>query len=55
MNLISSFCQNFIFIRHGFIAEEYRKVFYGQLDNPLIYGINLDIKDFGILLKSAYW
>ena len=35
MNLISSFCQNLIFIRHGFIAEEYRKVFYGQLDVPL--------------------
>ncbi len=27
--------KNFIIIRHGPIAEEYRKVFYGQIDVPL--------------------
>ncbi|MFN3920870.1 MAG: histidine phosphatase family protein [Caldimicrobium sp.] len=27
--------KNFFFIRHGQIAEEYKKVFYGQLDIPL--------------------
>ena len=27
--------KNFIFLRHGPIAEEYRKVFYGQMDVPL--------------------
>lgn len=27
--------KNFFFIRHGQIAEEYKKVFYGQLDVPL--------------------
>ncbi len=27
--------KDFFFIRHGQVAEEYRKVFYGQLDVPL--------------------
>lgn len=27
--------RHFLFLRHGKIAEEYRKVFYGQLDVPL--------------------
>jgi broad specificity phosphatase PhoE len=27
--------KNFFFVRHGPVSEEYRKVFYGQLDIPL--------------------
>uniref|UniRef100_A0A7V6CDM8 Histidine phosphatase family protein n=1 Tax=Thermodesulfobacterium geofontis TaxID=1295609 RepID=A0A7V6CDM8_9BACT len=35
MSLIGNLGRNFFFLRHGFIAEEYRKVFYGQFDVPL--------------------
>ena len=27
--------KHFLFLRHGPVAEEYQKIFYGQLDIPL--------------------